>query len=94
MIMNSKKINITIPEDNLKEIEEFCKSEDISKSFLIREAATRYIASIKEKKESDRKRKDMEWAREASRNLRNKSTGFQKSKKGYEVIRESRDRKK
>ena len=92
--MNSKKINITIPRDNLKEIEEFCKSEAISKSFLIREAASQYIATVKEKKELDRKRKDMEWAQEASRNLRDKSTGFQKGKKGYEVIRESRDRKK
>ncbi len=92
--MNSKKINITIPENNLKEIEEFCESEDVSKSWLIREAATQYIATVKEKKESDRKREDMEWAREASRNLRNKSIGFHNGKKGYEVIRESRDRKK
>ena len=94
MIVNSKKINITIPEDNLKEIEEFCKSEDISKSFLIREAATRYITDVKEKKEIERKKKDMDWAREASSDLRNKSIGFHKGKKGYEVIRESRDRKK
>ena len=92
--MNSKKINITIPEDNLKEIEKFCKSEDISKSLLIREAAAQYITEVKEKKEIERKRKDMEWAREASRNLRDKSSGFHKGKKGYEVIRESRDRKK
>jgi len=91
--MNSKKINITIPENNLKEIEEFCESEDVSKSWLIREAATQYIATVKEKKELDRKREDMEWAREASRNLRNRSNGFQKGKKGHEVIRESRDRK-
>ena len=91
--MNSKKINITIPEDNLKEIKEFCKNEDISKIFLIREAAAQYIAGVKENREMERKRKDMEWAREASRNLRDKSTSFQKGKKGYEVIRESRDRK-
>jgi len=70
MIMSSKKINITIPEDNLKEIDEFCNSENISKSFLIREAAAQYIAAVKENKELDRKRKDMEWAREASRKLR------------------------
>ena len=92
--MNSRKINITIPENNLKEIEEFCKSEDISKSFLIREAAIQYIAEVKENREMERKRKDMEWAREASINLRGKSMGLHKGKKGYEVIRESRDRKK
>ena len=94
MIMNSKKINITIPENNLKEIEEFCKSEDMSKSFLIREAAVRYIAEVKEKKEIEKKKKDMEWAQEASKKLREKSEGFYNGKKGYEVIRESRDRKK
>ena len=92
--MNSKKINITIPEDNLKEIEEFCKSEDMSKSFLIREAAVRYIADVKEKKKKEKKKKDMEWAQEASKKLREKSKGFYNGRKGYEVIRESRDRKK
>jgi len=91
--MSSKKINITIPEENLREIEEFCKSEDVSKSWLIREAASQYIATIKEKKELDRKRKDMEWAQEASKKLREKSEGFYNGKKGFEVIRESRDRK-
>ncbi len=92
--MNSKKINITIPEDNLKEIEEFCKNENISKSLLIREAAAQFIAEVKEKKKIERIRKDMEWARAASKTLRDKSTGFHNGKKGHEVIRESRDRKK
>lgn len=91
--MSSKKINITIPEENLREIDEFCKSEDVSKSWLIREAASQYIATVKEKKELDRKRKDMEWAQEASKKLREKSEGFYNGKKGFEVIRESRDRK-
>ena len=91
--MNSKKINITIPEENLREIDEFCKSEDVSKSWLIREAASQYIATIKEKKELDRKRKDMEWAQEASKKLREESEGFYNGKKGFEVIREFRDRK-
>jgi len=91
--MSSKKINITIPEENLREIDEFCKSEDVSKSWLIREAATQYIAEVKEKKVMEKKKKDMEWAREASKNLRDKNMGFHKDKKSYEVIRESRDRK-
>jgi len=91
--MSSKKINITIPEENLREIDDFCKSEDVSKSWLIREAASQYIATVKEKKEMDRKRKDMEWAQEASKKLREKGEGFYNGKKGFEVIRESRDRK-
>ena len=91
--MNSKKINITIPEKNLEEINDFCKSEDVSKSWLIREAASQYIAAIKEKKILYKKRKNMEWAQEASRKLREKSEGFHNGKKSSEIIRESRDRK-
>ena len=91
--MNSKKINITIPEKNLEEINDFCKSEDVSKSWLIREAASQYIATIKEKKLLDKKRKNMKWAQEASRKLRGDSEGFRNGEKGSEIIRESRDRK-
>jgi metal-responsive CopG/Arc/MetJ family transcriptional regulator len=91
--MNSKKINITIPEKNLKEMEEFCKSEGISKSWLIREASSLYIDEAKEKKELERKRKGMEWAVKASKKLRDKSRGFKDGKKGSDLIRESRDRK-
>ncbi|GAH54839.1 unnamed protein product, partial [marine sediment metagenome] len=41
--MGVKRINITIPEKNLKEINEFCATEKMSKSQLIREAAAQYI---------------------------------------------------
>ncbi len=89
--MNSKKVNITIPEKNLKEIEEFCKSEGISKSFLVREAASLYIENIKKKQELERKKREIEWAIEASRKVRKKSRGFKDGKKGSQIIRESRD---
>lgn len=62
MIM--KKINITIPEENLKQINDFCKNENINKSFLIREAAAHYISNITKQREEEQKRKDMEWAKE------------------------------
>jgi len=91
--MNSKKVNITIPEKDLDEINDFCKSEDVSKSWLIREAASQYIAAIKDKKVLDKKRIDMKWAQEASRKLRGESAGFHNGRKGSEIIRESRDRK-
>lgn len=91
--MNSKKVNITIPEKNLNEINEFCKSEGVSKSWLIREAASQYIALIKDKKVLDKKRIDMEWAQKASEKLRGESTDFHNDKRGFEIIRESRDRK-
>jgi metal-responsive CopG/Arc/MetJ family transcriptional regulator len=90
--MNSKKINITIPEDNLKEIEEFCDTEGVSKSFLIREASVAYITKVKEEKELEKKRNEMQWALNASKKLRDKSAGFKNGKKGLEVIRNSRDR--
>ncbi len=91
--MNSKKVNITIPEENLDEINDFCKSEDVSKSWLIREAVSRYITAVKDKKILDKKRVDMKWAQKASGKLRGESAGFHNNKKGFEIIRESRDRK-
>ena len=90
--MGSKKINITIPEKNLKEINEFCDEEGLTKSFLIREATTSYITDIRGKKELERKKKDIEWAIETSKRLRQKKGGFKNNKKGYQLIRESRDK--
>jgi len=92
--MNSKKLNITIPEDNLNEIEEFCSKENVSKSWLIREACGAYIAEIKEKREIDKKRREMQWAAMASRELRNRTAGLKDNKKASQVIREFRDREK
>lgn len=88
--MTSKKINITIPEKNLKEINEFCTSEKVSKSWLIREATSKYIASIKKVRELENKKKEMEWAAEKMEELRKKSKGFINRKTGTEVIREFR----
>ncbi len=90
--MNSKKINITIPEKNLREINEFCDEEGWTKSLLIREATSLYIADIRRKKELERKNKDIAWAIETSRHLRKKIGGFKYNKKGCEMIRKSRDR--
>ncbi|MBM3704998.1 MAG: ribbon-helix-helix protein, CopG family [Actinobacteria bacterium] len=91
--MNSKKINITIPEDNLEEIEEFCHAEGVSKSFLIREASIAYISKIKEERQLQKKREEMQWTVNATKKLRDKSTGFKEGKKGLQVIRQSRDGK-
>jgi metal-responsive CopG/Arc/MetJ family transcriptional regulator len=90
--MSSKKINITIPEENLKEINEFCVNEKVSKSWLIREAASQYIAGIKKYRELEKKKKDMEWAAKKMEELRKKSSGFIDGKTGAEVIREFRER--
>jgi metal-responsive CopG/Arc/MetJ family transcriptional regulator len=90
--MTSEKINITIPEENLKEINEFCVSEKVSKSRLIREAVSQYIADVKKSRELEKKKKDMEWAAEKMEGLRKKSSGFINGKTGAEVIREFRER--
>ncbi|MEA2016094.1 MAG: ribbon-helix-helix protein, CopG family [Actinomycetota bacterium] len=92
--MTSKKINITIPEKNLKEINQFCASENISKSLLIREAASKYITGVKNERELDKKRKEMKWAEKTMEKLRKKGSGFTGKKNGAEVIREFREKGK
>ena len=91
--MPSRKINITIPEKNLEEIKEFCISEKVSKSWLISEATSRYIANVKKNRELEKKKKDMEWAAKAMEELRKKSDGFIDGKAGTEVIREFREKR-
>lgn len=89
--MKAKRINITIPEENLREINEFCISEKINKSWLIREATSQYIADIKEQKEIEKKKRDMEWAAKMMEKLRKKKITFRGGKTAEEVIREFRD---
>jgi hypothetical protein len=63
-------------------------SNEIRLTFRLTETDT------KEKREIEKKRKEMQWAAMASKELRNKSTGFIGGKKASEVIREYRDREK
>jgi metal-responsive CopG/Arc/MetJ family transcriptional regulator len=89
--MSSKKINITIPEENLKMLNEFCEAEKINKSWLIREATVQYISTFNEQKEIEKKRDEMKKAAEMMENLRKKSPGFAGKKSGAEIIRQIRD---
>lgn len=45
-IMKSKyiRINLTVPEENLNKIDDFCAKENISRSEFVREAASEFIA--------------------------------------------------
>ena len=90
--MGSKRINITIPEENLKEINKFCDEEKMNKSQLIREATAQYMASVKELKEAEKKKKDMLWAIKMQDEIRAKSKSFPSGKSAVEEIREWRDR--
>jgi metal-responsive CopG/Arc/MetJ family transcriptional regulator len=91
--MSLKKLNITIPEENLKIINEFCENEKVNKSALIREAASQYISSIKEMRELEIKNKEMNWAADTMEKLRKKSSGFTGGKSGSEIIREFREKR-
>ena len=89
--MGSKRINITIPEENLKEINKFCDEEKMNKSQLIRKATVQYMASVKELREAEKKKKDMLWAMEIQDKIRVKSKSFPSGKSAVEIIREYRD---
>jgi metal-responsive CopG/Arc/MetJ family transcriptional regulator len=78
--MSSKKINITMPQENLKMLNEFCNAEKINKSLLIREAMVQYIANFNEHKKIEKKNSDMKTALEMMEKLREKSPGLQVKK--------------
>jgi metal-responsive CopG/Arc/MetJ family transcriptional regulator len=88
--MKAKRINITIPEENLKEIDQFCIEEGMSKSQLIREAAVKYIANVKEQKEIEKRKQEIESAIKMMDELRKKAK-FINNKTAAEMIRELRD---
>lgn len=90
--MSVKRINITIPEEDLKEINEFCATEKMSKSQLIREAAAQYIANVEELRIEEKKKKDMLKAIKIQEQLRAKSKNFPSGKSAVEEIRQWRDR--
>ncbi|OFW53242.1 MAG: hypothetical protein A2163_08755 [Actinobacteria bacterium RBG_13_35_12] len=90
--MSTKRINITIPEENLDQINKFCTEEKINKSKLIREATAQYIASLKELKEEEQRRKNIERAIKIQDRIRAKSKNFPSGKSAVEEIREWRDR--
>ncbi len=89
--MNSKRINITMPEKDLEKINEFCAEEKMNRSQLIRESTKQYIASIRELKEKEQRRKNIEWAIKIQDKIRQKSRSFPSGKSAVEIIREYRD---
>ncbi|MCL4385843.1 MAG: ribbon-helix-helix protein, CopG family [Cyanobacteria bacterium] len=88
--MKAKRINITIPGEDLKEINEFCIEEGIGKSQLVREAAVKYIANIKEQKKMEKRKQEIESAVKVIGELR-KKVKFKNNKTAAEMVRELRD---
>jgi len=87
--MKSKyiRINITIPEENLKQIDEFCMEENISRSEFIREASSSFITIKNEEKDKEKIREDRLKAMRIMEEIRKNSTFTG----GTEIIRKFRD---
>jgi metal-responsive CopG/Arc/MetJ family transcriptional regulator len=88
-IMKSKyiRVNITIPEENLKEIDDFCLDEKITRSQLIREASLGFISGKTETKMRNQIDIDRKKAIEIAKEFRKTSS----MKNGAEIIRKFRD---
>lgn len=91
-IMNFKRINITIPEDALNKINEFCSEKKLSKSFIIREATLGYITQKETEKKLQAKRKNIEKAIKMQDELRMRAK-FKTKKTAAQLVREIRDKK-
>jgi metal-responsive CopG/Arc/MetJ family transcriptional regulator len=82
-----KRINITLPEENLKEIDKFCQEEKMSRSELIREASLGFVVKKIENKKKKKIEDDRIKAIKMMDNFRKTST----LKNGAEIIRKFRD---
>ena len=89
--MKYKRINITISENDLNKINEFCSDEKLSKSFIIREATLNYIAQKETEKKLQTRRKNIENAIKIQDKLR-MSSKFKTNKSAGQLIRELRDK--
>ena len=65
------KVNVSLPEDLVGEIDEAARELGLSRSGFIAEAATRYVTDVQNLSAEERRRKDVEraivlfkWARE------------------------------
>jgi metal-responsive CopG/Arc/MetJ family transcriptional regulator len=88
--MSYKRINITILEEDLDKINQYCNEVNISKSYLIREAAITYVTDMQKQKEIEKKKKEIAGAIEAIDNIKEKIK-FNNSKTSEEMVREIRD---
>ena len=80
-----------MPEKDIEKINEFCAEEKMNRSQLIRESTKQYIASMKELKEEEQRRKNIERAIKIQDKIRQKSKSFPSGKSAVEIIREYRD---
>ncbi|MBM3700368.1 MAG: ribbon-helix-helix protein, CopG family [Actinobacteria bacterium] len=90
--MKSKyiRINITLPEENLKEIDDFCLDEKLTRSEFIREASLDFMSGRAEMKMRNQVCIDRKKAIEIANEFRKSSS----MENGGEIIRKFRDERK
>ncbi len=68
--MAAYKVNVSLPEHLVSEIDEAAAELGLSRSGFIAEASTRYVADVRDLTAEERRRKDMERAIEGLRRIR------------------------
>jgi metal-responsive CopG/Arc/MetJ family transcriptional regulator len=64
------KVNVSLPEDLVSEIDEVASDLGMSRSGFIAEASSRYVADVRELTAEQRRRKDIERAIEGFKRIR------------------------
>lgn len=64
------KVNVSLPEDLVVEIDEAARELGLSRSGFIAEAATRYVTDVQNFSAEERRRKDIERAIEGFKRIR------------------------
>jgi metal-responsive CopG/Arc/MetJ family transcriptional regulator len=85
------KVNVSLPEDLVSEIDEAAESLGLSRSGFIAEASTRYVVDVRNLSAEERRHKDMERAAAMFKSIRETAppgTG----RRMMEQLRADRDR--
>jgi metal-responsive CopG/Arc/MetJ family transcriptional regulator len=82
------KVNVSLPDELLAEVDEIARELDRSRSGLVQEATARYVARVREEREEAQRRADIAEAMAGMREIAEKIGPFPDS---TEVIRRDRD---
>jgi metal-responsive CopG/Arc/MetJ family transcriptional regulator len=82
------KVNISIPDNLLSDIDELAAQVGTSRSGLVQEAASRYITQVQEEREREERRESIERSFKSARELSKHVTQFDSTA----AIRADRDR--
>ncbi len=82
------KINVSLPDELLLEIDELANELNRSRSGLVAEASARYVAELQAEQAAERRRQDIAAARASAREIAKRVPA---GKDTTEIIREDRD---